>query len=86
MKPSHYEKILGVLIELKQAHPKCTMAKHLATALEENFWGMTDKEMLESLQKYQTNISLDVRHSDNDIDEIIKDAMNLTLHEDEEDD
>jgi hypothetical protein len=86
MKPSHYEKILGVLIELKQAHPKCTMAKHLATALEENFWGMTDKEMLEALQKYQTNISLDVRHSDNDIDEIIKDAMNLTLHEDEEDD
>lgn len=62
------------------------MAKHLATALEDNFWGMTDKELLDALERYKDKLSLDVNHSDDEIEQIIRDGMNLTLHEDEEDD
>jgi len=86
MKPSHYEKILGVLVELKQAHPKCTMANHLATALEENFWGMTDKELYDALEKYKNKLSLDKYHSENELEVIIKQGMNLHSILDDQDD
>ena len=88
MKPNHYEKILGVLVELKQSHPKCSMGRHLATALEPNTWNLTDIEVLDALEKYKARLSIDVFHSDSDIDKIINDGINLNsiLHEDEEDD
>lgn len=87
MKPSHYEKILGLLVELKQTHSKCTMANHLATVLEDNFWGMTDKELYTALEKYKNKLSLDKSHSDQEIDIIIKQGMNLhTILDDQDDD
>lgn len=87
MKSTNYEKILGVLVELKQSHPKCSMGRHLATALEPNTWNMTDAEVLDALQKYKARLSIDVFHSDSDIDNIINDGIHLNsiLHEDEED-
>lgn len=88
MKPTIYEKILGVLVELKESHPKCSMGRHLATALEPNTWNMTDSEVLDALEKYKSRLSIDVFHSDADIDNIINDGIHLNsiLHEDEEDD
>lgn len=88
MRPTHYEKILGVLVELKESHPKCSMGRHLATALEPNTWNMTDAEVLDALQKYKARLSMDVFHSDQDIDNIINDGIHLStiLQEDEEDD
>lgn len=88
MRPTHYEKILGVLVELKESHPKCSMGRHLATALEPNTWNMTDAEVLDALQKYKARLSMDVFHSDQDIDNIINDGIHLNsiLQEDEEDD
>ena len=91
MKPtSSYEQILSVLVELKEAFPSYNMGRHLDTALNEykDIWGMTDKEMLYALNKYKSQLTLDVPHPDDtEIDKIVKDAMNLStiLQEDEED-
>ena len=91
MKPtSSYEQILSVLVELKEAFPSYNMGRHLDTALNEykDIWGMTDKEMLYALNKYKSQLTLDVPHPDDtEIDKIVKDAMNLDtiLQEDEED-
>lgn len=88
MKPTYYEQILGILVELKQSHPKCSMGRHLATALEPNTWNMTDAEVFHALDKYKSRLSIDVDHSDSDIDNIIEDGIHLStiLQEDEEDD
>lgn len=90
MKPNSYEQILSVLVELKEAFPSYNMGRHLDTALNEykDIWGMTDKEMLYALNKYKSQLTLDVPHPDeSEIDKIVKDAMNLDtiLQEDEED-
>lgn len=91
MKPtSSYEQILSVLVELKESFPSYNMGRHLDTALNEykDIWGMTDKEMLYALNKYKSQLTLDVPHPDDtEIDKIVKDAMNLStiLQEDEED-
>ena len=91
MKPTSYEQILSVLVELKEAFPSYNMGRHLDTALNEykDIWGMTDKEMLYALNKYKSQLTLDIPHPDDtEIDKIVKDAMNLStiLQEDEEDD
>lgn len=93
MKPSSsYEQILSVLVELKEAFPSYNMGRHLDTALNEykDIWGMTDKEMLYALNRYKSQLTLDIPHTpdDSEIDKIVKDAMNLStiLQEDEEDD
>jgi len=56
------------------------MGRHLATALDEygDIWGLTDKEVLFALEKYKSQLELDVPHTDeNELDQIIKDGMNL---------
>lgn len=87
MKPTYYEKILGILIELKETHPRCNMGRHLATALEANTWSMTDSEIFHALEKYKVRLSLDVNHPEEDIDRIINQGVHLNtiLIEDEED-
>lgn len=90
MKPTAYEQILSVLIELKEAFPSYNLGRHLDTALSEykDTWGMTDKEMLYALNKYKSQLTLDVPHPDEtEIDKIVKEGMNLhtILQEDEED-
>jgi hypothetical protein len=90
MKPTAYEQILSVLVELKEAFPSYNLGRHLDTALSDykDTWGMTDKEMLYALTKYKSQLTLDIPHPDeSEIDKIVKDAMNLDtiLQEDEED-
>ena len=83
---TYYEKAIAILVHLKEAHPKCTMARHLATALEDNFWGMTDKELHDALERYKNKLSLDTDHSEDELEMIIKQGMNLhSILEEEED-
>lgn len=83
---TYYEKAIAILVHLKEAHPKCTMARHLATALEDNFWGMTDKELHNALERYKNKLSLDTDHSEEELEMIIKQGMNLhSILEEEED-
>jgi len=79
-KTTEHTKILKILQELHLSYPNYTIGRHLSTALSDygDFWGITDKEFLFALNKYKNQLEMDVPHSDeNEIDEIIKQAMDL---------
>ena len=79
-KASYYSQVLTILQQLHAAYPNYNMGRHLATALDEygDIWGLTDKEVLFALEKYKSQLELDIPHTDeNELDQIIKDGMNL---------
>lgn len=88
-KPNYYKQIIQTLGSLHKAHPMYSIGKHISTALDgSNLWAITDKEFLHSLHKYETSLSMDINHNE-DVEEIIKDGMNLGViflndNEDEE--
>jgi hypothetical protein len=77
-KINYYVQIIDLLNELHNSFPTYNLGKHLSTALdgEGDAWGISDKELLYILTKYKTELELDVQHS-NDIDDIIRDGMNV---------
>ena len=86
---NHYRQIIRVLENLHKAHPTYNIGRHISTALDgyDDIWGVTDKEFLFALEKYELELNMDVDHIDQEeIEEIIKDGMNLerTLFEEEE--
>lgn len=79
-KASYYSQVLQILQQLHAAYPTYNIGRHLATALDEygDIWGLTDKEILFALEKYKSQLELDIPHTDDkEIDQIIKDGMNL---------
>ena len=79
-KTNHHSKIIKLLQELHNSYPNYTLGRHISTALSDygDFWGITDQEMLFALTKYKSQLEMDVPHSDEkEIDEIIKQAMDL---------
>jgi hypothetical protein len=66
------------------------MGRHLSTALYEynDLWGVSDKELLLALEKYEIELNIDYPHEDeDDLKKIIKGGMNLErmfLEEDED--
>lgn len=87
-KPNQFKEIVSVLTDLHKDFPSYNLGRHLSTALDGygDVWGMTDKELLFALQKYKTELELDAPHpSDEEIDEIIKDGLNLSSILDQED-
>ena len=86
---NYYRQIIQKLENLHKAHPTYNMGRHLSTALDDSdLWGVSDKELLSSLQKYETELEMDVNHvDDEELDEIIKGGMNLEkmFSEEEED-
>lgn len=79
-KASYYNQIIQLLQQLHMAYPSYNMGRHLSTALDEygDIWGLTDKEILFALDKYKSQLELDIPHTDDkEIDQIIKDGMNL---------
>jgi hypothetical protein len=88
-KPNYYRQILQTLERLRKAHPTYNIGRHISTALDgyDDIWGVTDKEFLFALEKYELELNMDSPHIDEEeIEEIIKDGMNLerTLFEEEE--
>ena len=74
---------------LRKAHPTYNIGRHISTALDgyDDIWGVTDKEFLFALEKYELALNMDIDHIDQEeIEKIIKDGMNLerTLFEEEE--
>jgi len=80
-KPTYYKQIINTLESLYKAHPTYNMGRHISTALDNDYpdiWGVSDKELLTSLKKYEASLEMDVSHPDEeDLDKIIKDGMNL---------
>ena len=89
-KPNYYRQIIKVLESLHKAHPTYNIGRHISTALDghTDVWGVSDKEFLYSLQKYEIELNMDYSHVDEEeIEDIIKDGMNLErifLDEEEE--
>lgn len=86
--PNYYHQILQTLKRLNKAHVTYNMGRHISTAIDgSELWGVTDKELFLSLQRYETSLDMDVNHNEEEIEAIIKDGMNLerTLFEEEED-
>jgi hypothetical protein len=87
-KPNYYKQIIQTFERLHKAHPTYNMGRHISTALDgSDVWGVTDKELFLSLQKYEASLEMDTNHIDEEeIEAIIKDGMNLgRLFEEEED-
>jgi hypothetical protein len=79
-KPQCFTQVINVLTSLHRSYPTYNIGRHLSTALDGygDFWGMTDRELLFALEKYKTQLEMDVPHiDDQEIDDIIKDGMNL---------
>ena len=85
---NYYHQIIQTLKRLRKSHITYNMGRHISTALDgSELWGVSDKELFLSLQKYETSLEMDVDHNEEEIEAIIKDGMNLerTLFEEEED-
>jgi hypothetical protein len=86
---SHYQQIISILERLKKDHPSYNIGRHISTALYDydDVWGVSDKEFLFALRKYELELNIDVNHTQEEIDEIVKEGMNLNklfLEEEEE--
>lgn len=79
-KPKYYNQVLRVLQQLHAGYPTYNLGRHIATALSDygDFWGISDKELLFALNKYKSQLDMDIPHTDEgEIDHIIQDAMDL---------
>ena len=79
-KPNDYYRVLALFQQLHTSYPHYNMGRHIATALDEygDVWGLSDKEILFALEKYKAELDMDVPHTDeNELDQIIKEGMNL---------
>ena len=80
MKSTHYNQVIHILNELNKSYPTYNVGRHLSTALDGygDVWGMTNKELVFALTKYKTQLDADIPHNDeSDIDDIIKQGMDL---------
>jgi hypothetical protein len=79
-KKNNYQQSLHTLQELHKDFPTYNLGRHLATALSDygDIWGMTDKEIAFALDKYKSELEMDVPHTDDsELDKIIKEGMDL---------
>lgn len=87
-KTNLYIEIIDILKELKTLYPSYSMGKHISTALDDygDIWGLSDKEVLFALTKYKAQMEMDVPHEtgEDELREIIDDAMNLSIREEED--
>lgn len=89
-KRTNYNEVLHILQELHKSFPTYNMGRHLATALDGygDLWGLTDKELMFALEKYRSELEMDVPHTDeSELEKIIKEGMDLDniLKEEDED-
>lgn len=88
-KPQYFTQVLNLLTELHRAYPNYNIGRHLSTALADygDVWGMTDKELLFALEKYKTQLDMDIPRTDEkELEAIIKQGMDLESILKEEDD
>jgi len=87
--PNYYRQIIRTLQRLEKSHPTYNIGRHLSTALYEysDLWGVSDKELLYALEKYEIELNIDYPHEDEEeLKKIIKGGMNLERMFDEEED
>lgn len=83
-KPNAFNKIINLLQAIHKLFPNQPLSNHLSTALSdygkiEDLWGMSDKEILFALEKYQATLELDFSspaHND-ELERIIEEGKNI---------
>jgi len=86
-KPTAYNQAIHLLQDLKKTHPTYTLGQHVSTALADygDAWGISDKEFVFALEKYQSELEYNTV-DDTEVEKIVRDAQDLTkLFKDEED-
>jgi hypothetical protein len=74
---SYYKRSVNVLNKLNTIIPKQTLGRHLATALDDHqIENLNDKEIFNILNDYLIELESDVPHCE-DLEEILKQGMNL---------
>lgn len=83
---TNYNRILTTLSLLNKEFPKQTLGVHIATALSEHdVFNISDKAFLEALNDYYVELTaIDVPHNNNDVEDIIRSGMSLSIDEEEE--
>ncbi len=79
-KKNNYQQSLHILQELHKDFPTYNLGRHLATALSDygDIWGITDKEIAFALDKYKSELEMDIPHTDDsELEKIIKEGMDL---------
>jgi hypothetical protein len=78
---SYYNQSLIILEKISSIHPKQTLGKHLATALDEHkIENLSDKEIFNILNDYYSELESDVPHNES-IEQIIKDSLHLNSYD-----
>ena len=80
-KPNYFNQIISLLNDLHKSFPNYNLGKHLSTALDgQDMWGISDKELLNSLYNYKIELEIDNNHhtDEEELQKIIKDGMNLS--------
>lgn len=73
---NHYRQIINILNAINKSDPSCNLGKHISIALDgHDIWGTSDRSFLEALKKYKIEIESNV--SNNDIEDIIKQGLDL---------
>jgi len=83
---TNYNRILTTLSLLNKEFPRQTLGVHIATALSEHdVFNISDKAFLEALNDYYVELTaIDVPHNNNDVEDIIRSGMSLSIDEEEE--
>lgn len=78
MADANFNEIINVLKALKKKYPRQGIGRHLSIALDGgDLWGVSDKQMLMALEKYEAELLYDIPHVCDDVDRIVHDAMHL---------
>jgi len=84
-----FKQCLNKLQILQKTYPSQTLGMHLSRAMSDygDLWGVTDREFLFALERYELEMENNIA-SDNEVERIIKEGQNLTIlfQEDEEND
>jgi hypothetical protein len=85
-KPTDFSQIITLLNELHKSFPKYNIGRHISTALDgEDLWGISDKQLLDALNKYSEEQEIDNPYTnERELESIISDGMNLDHLFDEE--
>lgn len=90
MRKNDYKAIVDKLLELKREHHTYNFGRHISLAFAEygDLWGLTDKEALFALEKYQTELELDTDRiaSPQYIEQLMKDVEDFDNILNEEED
>ena len=89
-KPNYYKQVIKILDDLHKTYPAYNVGRHLSIALADygDIWNIPDKEMVFALEKYKTELELDMLKvaPEDYVDRVVKDGLSLFDNKDEDED